>query len=115
MPATMHCRALCESSPPVKKYGTGKGPITKDILVKKHSAGKRLMTGKSATLRNHCMGKGLMTVWRATNPHAGDIPTGVDFGESAEERKKKLLQRQSILVESHTMPLIFTLQFVVHA
>ncbi|XP_055831530.1 homeobox-DDT domain protein RLT3 isoform X2 [Solanum dulcamara] len=89
VPASMHCRALCESSPPVKKYGTGKGPITKDVLVKKHSA--------AATLRNHGMGKGLMTVWRATNPHAGDIPTGVDFGESAGERKKKLLQRQSIL------------------
>lgn len=111
MPATMHCRDLCESNPPVKKHGTGKGLITKDVSVKKHSAGKRLMTEKSVTLRNHGigkglmtrnhgMGKGLMTVWRATNPQAGDIPTGVDFGESAEERKKKLLQRQSILVSS---------------
>ena len=27
------------------------------------------------------MGKGLMTVWRATNPHAGDIPTGIDFAD----------------------------------
>lgn len=108
VPATMHCRDLCESNPPVKKHGTGKGLITKDVSVKKHSAGKRLMTEKSVTLRNHGigkglmtrnhgMGKGLMTVWRATNPQAGDIPTGVDFGESAEERKKKLLQRQSIL------------------
>ncbi|XP_010312495.1 homeobox-DDT domain protein RLT3 [Solanum lycopersicum] len=97
VPATMHCRALCESNPPVKKHGTGKGLITKDVSVKKHSAGKRLMTEKRATLRNHGMGKGLMTVWRATNPHSGDIPVGVDFGESAEERKKKLLQRQSIL------------------
>lgn len=27
------------------------------------------------------MGKGLMTVWRVTNPHAGDIPTGIDFAD----------------------------------
>ncbi|KAM3360031.1 homeobox-DDT domain protein RLT3 isoform X1 [Capsicum galapagoense] len=85
------------SSPPVKKHGTGKGLITKDTLVKKYGRGKGLMTEKSASLRSHGMGKGLMTVWRATNPHAGDIPTGVGFGESAKERKKKLLQRQSIL------------------
>lgn len=96
-PATTHCRASCESSPPVKKHGTGKGLITKDISVKKYGTGKGLMTQRSATLRNHGMGKGLMTVWRATNPHSGDIPTGVGFGESAKERKKKLLQRQSIL------------------
>ncbi|MCD9640180.1 hypothetical protein HAX54_025325 [Datura stramonium] len=97
VPATTHCRALCESSPPIMKHGNGKGLITKDFSVKKYSTGKGLMTEKSATLRNHGMGKGLMTVWRATNPHAGDIPTGVDFGESAKERKKKLLQRQSLL------------------
>lgn len=29
------------------------------------------------------MGKGLMTVWRATNPHAGDFPTGIDFANEA--------------------------------
>lgn len=99
----------------MKKHGTGKGLITKDTLVKKYGRGKGLMTEKSASLRSHGMGKGLMTVWRATNPHAGDIPTGVGFGESAKERKKKLLQRQSILVEPLAMPLIFTLQFAVHA
>lgn len=66
------------------------------------------MTEKRASIRKHGMGKGLMTVWRATNPDAGDVPTGVDFGESAKERKKKLLQRQSILVEPQAMPLIFS-------
>ncbi|XP_059307834.1 homeobox-DDT domain protein RLT3 [Lycium ferocissimum] len=96
-PATTHCRASCESTPPVKKHGTGKGLITKDTSVKKYGTGKGLMTEKSASVRKHGTGKGLMTVWRATNPHAGDTPTGVDFGESAKERKKKLLQRQSIL------------------
>ncbi|CAN4114486.1 unnamed protein product [Withania somnifera] len=89
--ATLHC---CENSPPVKKHGTGKGLMTKSV--KKYGTGKGLMTERSAT-RNHGMGKGLMTVWRATNPHAGDIPTGVGLGKSAKERKKKLLQRQSIL------------------
>lgn len=24
-----------------------------------------------------------MTVWRATNPHAGDFPTGIDFANEA--------------------------------
>ncbi|CAN4126332.1 unnamed protein product [Withania somnifera] len=95
--ATLHCRPSCENSPPGKKHGTGKGLMTKDISVKKYGTGKGLMTEKSATLRNHGMGKGLMKVWRATNPHAGDIPTGVGLGKSAKETKKKFLQRQSIL------------------
>ncbi|KAJ8551593.1 hypothetical protein K7X08_021608 [Anisodus acutangulus] len=97
-PASMHCRASCESSRPVKKQGIGKGLITsKDVSVKKYGTGKGLMTEKSATVRKYGLGKGLMTVWRATNPHAGDTPTGVDLGESAKERKEKLQQRQSIL------------------
>ncbi|KAK4369814.1 hypothetical protein RND71_009289 [Anisodus tanguticus] len=97
-PASTRCRASCESSRPVKKQGIGKGLITsKDISVKKYGTGKGLMTEKSATVRKHGLGKGLMTVWRATNPHAGDTPTGVDLGESATERKEKLQQRQSIL------------------
>ncbi|KAA8539034.1 hypothetical protein F0562_025726 [Nyssa sinensis] len=36
---------------------------------------------KSAPVKKHGIGKGLMTVWRATNPDAGDFPTGVDFAE----------------------------------
>ncbi|KAL5554766.1 hypothetical protein UlMin_042167 [Ulmus minor] len=35
----------------------------------------------NAPVKRHGMGKGLMTVWRATNPHAGDIPTGIDFAD----------------------------------
>ncbi|OIT31641.1 PREDICTED: homeobox-DDT domain protein RLT3 [Nicotiana attenuata] len=97
-PSNSHCRASCESSRPVKKHGIGKGLITtKDVSVKKYGTGKGLMTEKRVSIRKHGMGKGLMTVWRATNPDAGDVPTGVDFGESGKERKKKLLQRQSIL------------------
>uniref|UniRef100_A0A5B6YSH3 DDT domain-containing protein n=1 Tax=Davidia involucrata TaxID=16924 RepID=A0A5B6YSH3_DAVIN len=36
---------------------------------------------KSVPVKKHGIGKGLMTVWRATNPDAGDFPTGVDFPE----------------------------------
>ena len=31
-------------------------------------------------MKKHGIGKGLMTVWRATNPDGGDFPTGADFG-----------------------------------
>ena len=34
---------------------------------------------KSAAVKKHGIGKGLMTVWRVVNPEGGDIPTGVDF------------------------------------
>lgn len=33
----------------------------------------------NAPAKKHGMGKGLMTVWQATNPHAGNFPTGIDF------------------------------------
>ncbi|KAE9451223.1 hypothetical protein C3L33_16855, partial [Rhododendron williamsianum] len=36
---------------------------------------------KSAPVKKHGIGKGLMTVWRAINPDGGDIPTGVNFNE----------------------------------
>ena len=36
---------------------------------------------ESAPAKRHGMGKGLMTVWRATNPNAGDFPTGIDFAD----------------------------------
>lgn len=32
-------------------------------------------------MRKHGIGKGLMTVWRATNPDAGDVPIGFGDGE----------------------------------
>ncbi|CAK9309644.1 unnamed protein product [Citrullus colocynthis] len=34
----------------------------------------------AAPIRTHGIGKGLMTVWQATNPNAGDFPTGTIFG-----------------------------------
>ncbi|XP_022144421.1 homeobox-DDT domain protein RLT3 isoform X2 [Momordica charantia] len=34
----------------------------------------------AAPVKTHGIGKGLMTVWQATNPDAGDFPTGVNFG-----------------------------------
>ncbi len=30
-----------------------------------------------ASVKKHGIGKGLMTVWRATNPNGGDFPTGI--------------------------------------
>lgn len=54
-------------------------------------------------MKKHGIGKGLMTVWRATNPDGGDFPTGVDFGDrevasvsvvSTSISRKKTLLRQ---------------------
>ncbi|KAA8534625.1 hypothetical protein F0562_032116 [Nyssa sinensis] len=36
---------------------------------------------QNAPVKKHGIGKGLMTVWRATNPDAEDFPTGVDFAD----------------------------------
>ncbi|CAL5343098.1 unnamed protein product [Camellia sinensis] len=36
---------------------------------------------KSAPVKKHGIGKGLMTVWRAINPDGGDFPRGVNFNE----------------------------------
>lgn len=36
-----------------------------------------------APVKKHGIGKGLMTVWRATNPDAGDVPIG--FGVDGQE------------------------------
>ncbi|KAK4775271.1 hypothetical protein SAY86_010206 [Trapa natans] len=33
----------------------------------------------SSASKRHGMGKGLMTVWRATNPDGGDLPSGIDL------------------------------------
>ncbi|KAL3573086.1 hypothetical protein D5086_026990 [Populus alba] len=37
---------------------------------------------ESAPVKKHGMGKGLMTVWRVTNPDGGDFPTGIHCGGS---------------------------------
>lgn len=33
-------------------------------------------------MKKHGIGKGLMTVWRVTNPNGGDFPTGIHFDGS---------------------------------
>ncbi|KAK4747325.1 hypothetical protein SAY87_026362 [Trapa incisa] len=33
----------------------------------------------NSTAKRHGMGKGLMTVWRATNPDGGNLPSGIDL------------------------------------
>lgn len=70
----------------------------------------------------HGIGKGLMTVWRATNPDGGDFPTGINVsdGEVANispistsmSQKKPLLRekrpRQKVPVAvSHLLQFIF--------
>ena len=42
---------------------------------------QQFCNNKSAPAKIHGIGKGLMTVWRATNPGAGDFPTGIDFAD----------------------------------
>ncbi|KAK3020286.1 hypothetical protein RJ639_045835 [Escallonia herrerae] len=69
---------------------------------------------KSLPVRKHGIGKGLMTVWRVTNPDGGDVPTGVDFCERPfshksafmsqkppVQKKKKRGQGQHVMVEHH--------------
>lgn len=34
----------------------------------------------AAPIKTHGIGKGLMTAWHATNPDAGDFPSGINFG-----------------------------------
>lgn len=33
----------------------------------------------AAPIKTHGIGKGLMTVWQATNPDAGKFPAGINF------------------------------------
>ncbi|KAF5183056.1 Homeobox-ddt domain protein rlt3 [Thalictrum thalictroides] len=55
-------------------------------------------TKKSVSLNKHGMGKGLMTVWRATNPGARSHPTGVNITDvyfnSASANSTKPLQHE---------------------
>ncbi|XP_042497551.1 homeobox-DDT domain protein RLT3 [Macadamia integrifolia] len=39
----------------------------------------QVCTNKSLPVKKHGIGKGLMTVWRATNPDAGDFPSSLNF------------------------------------
>ena len=69
---------------------------------------------RSAPVKKHGIGKGLMTVWRVTNPDAVDFPTGIDFAEKAafhmpapisqkphiQEKKKMPRRQQPIMVTS---------------
>lgn len=99
-PAFSEDQACGEGNPssPGNKHGIGKGLIAKKgNSANKYGRGKGMMTVRSALVKRHGIGKGLMTVWRATNPDSADSPAGVNFCDRAKE-KKKLQQRQSILV-----------------
>ncbi|XP_010274901.1 PREDICTED: homeobox-DDT domain protein RLT3 isoform X2 [Nelumbo nucifera] len=66
---------------------------------------------KSAPVKKHGIGKGLMTVWRATNPDAKGLPAGVNFtgietgniqpslasSKSKKQGREKRLQHQRLL------------------
>ncbi|KAF7813933.1 homeobox-DDT domain protein RLT3-like [Senna tora] len=51
------------------------GPM-KRRKVSKSAIGSGPGSSKKAPIGKHGIGKGLMTVWRATNPDAGDVPIG---------------------------------------
>ncbi|KAK2988514.1 hypothetical protein RJ640_026742, partial [Escallonia rubra] len=49
---------------------------------------------ESLPVRKHGIGKGLMTVWRVTNPDGGDVPTGVDFCERPFSHKSAFMSQK---------------------
>ncbi|KAK6937918.1 WHIM1 domain, partial [Dillenia turbinata] len=52
----------------------------------------------SVPVKKHGMGKGLMTVWRATNHNGGDFPTGLRFaGREQIIQERKLCQRRPVI------------------
>ncbi|XP_027919351.1 homeobox-DDT domain protein RLT3 isoform X2 [Vigna unguiculata] len=61
------------------------GPRHTSACQEDQGSSKRRKGSKSATapVKKHGIGKGLMTVWRATNPDARDLPTG--FGVDGQE------------------------------
>lgn len=89
---------------PMKKHGIGKGLMTKynGSLPKKHGIGKGLITKEVASVKKHGIGKGLMTVWHILNPDAGDFSISTTTSRSkklgVQEKRKRLQQRQTLLV-----------------
>lgn len=49
--------------------------------VSEGTIGSHPKSNKKAPMRKYGIGKGLMTVWRATNPDAGDLPIGFGLGD----------------------------------
>ncbi|XP_028770247.1 homeobox-DDT domain protein RLT3 isoform X2 [Neltuma alba] len=77
------------------------GPI-KRRKVSESAVGSHPESNNKAPLRKHGIGKGLMTVWRATNPDAGDLPIGFGLGDkprkavtNAGRQKSKLQNARS--------------------
>lgn len=84
---------------------------------KRHSGEKGMIN--SYPVEKHGMGKGLMTAWRAINPHGGDIPTGIDFSGEEVHRlseissslphksyQDKKLQKQKLSVVSNLISVL---------
>lgn len=53
----------------------------------------------SAPVKIHGIGKGLMTVWRVTNPAGGDFPSGVDFSERTVFQKSTPVSKKPPVLE----------------
>ncbi|XP_057471021.1 homeobox-DDT domain protein RLT3-like isoform X2 [Actinidia eriantha] len=67
-----NCDLACNENQRAIKWRKVSEPTVSDYLV---------CNTKSASVKKHGIGKGLMTVWRAINPDGGDFPTGVNFKE----------------------------------
>lgn len=60
--------------------------------VSKSAIGSHPDCNTKEPVKKHGVGKGLMTVWRATNPDAGDLPIGYGFAD------------QEVRLNSNSMP-----------
>lgn len=97
------------------KHEFWKGLVTsKGDSINKYGKGKGQITERCASVKRHGIGKGLMTVWLATNAYTGGFPTGFDIVERAKEKKKKLQQRQSILVRHLVQSSLRTISMRTH-
>lgn len=61
-----------------------------------------------APVKKHGIGKGLMTVWRATNPDVGDLPIGFGFADrevhlTSKSKTQKLVREKNRSQKTVTM------------
>ncbi|XP_062091461.1 homeobox-DDT domain protein RLT3 [Humulus lupulus] len=85
---------------------------TKRTKVSKHAVINTICNGNNAPSKKHGMGKGLMTAWRAINPHAGDNPTSIDCAneETGPSISKSGSQNPQIQVRKPKKQKILTIQ-----
>ncbi|KAJ4973305.1 hypothetical protein NE237_006479 [Protea cynaroides] len=71
------CQRDARNSPPACQDNQ-KAPKGRKVS-KPSIADSEVCNDNSLPVKKHGIGKGLMTVWRATNPDGGDFPTGLNF------------------------------------